>query len=611
MTALFLKVLEMSVMGSVVVLVTILTRFLLRRRSKRFIMILWAVVAVRMLIPLNIGSAISIFNYIPLHDGAISSYIQEAETSQTEEAVNAGTNTELESFAVEKDPAASVAEDDTFRIETVITDEYSVHAERSPDMKSVLVFVWLAGAVAVAAYSVIRFTVLKIRLRDAVKTGRNVYVSDKVRSPFVFGLIVPKIYLPEVLGDKEREYILMHERTHIRRGDWLRKIVGMAVVAIHWFNPLAWLAFILFGQDIEMSCDEMTVKDMDAGLKQAYAVSIVNFAKRSNSRMYLVTQLGFSINDSGRKEVANRVRNIISYRKGTKITTALMTIVMLLLAASLGLNSKPVLAAEEIIPSVKNESTVKREAPFDYVSAEPVVNKISDTEKEISFYRDGKQISGRLKLPEGEGPFRTIVLCGTTYLQGLTYDKVTRYFTESGYAVVMFEPNLTVDDYSAPAPNSGLTYHYILDLYAVMDELRYLPDVDREYIYLWGHQSGGAAAAYAGTERQTEIKGVILVEPEFEEYTFSEEPKLTVKTSDNLQLCKVPVTVIWGKMLFGSRLAEKTVNNLQYGKLVMLEGNSYGRTFDDEYAGQAAEETVKAIRNWKHCDDCNVYYLKG
>ena len=439
MTALFLKVLEMSVMGSVVVLVTILTRFLLRRRSKRFIMILWAVVAVRMLIPLNIGSAISIFNYIPLRDGAISSYIQEAETFQTEEAVNAGTNTELESFAIEKDPAASVAEDDTFRIETVITDEYSVHAERSPDMKSVLVFVWLAGAVAVAAYSVIRFTVLKIRLRDAVKTGRNVYVSDKVRSPFVFGLIVPKIYLPEVLGDKEREYILMHERTHIRRGDWLRKIVGMAVVAIHWFNPLAWLAFILFGQDIEMSCDEMTVKDMDAGLKQAYAVSIVNFAKRSNSRMYLVTQLGFSINDSGRKEVANRVRNIISYRKGTKITTALMTIVMLLLAASLGLNSKPVLAAEEIIPSVKNESTVKREAPFDYVSAEPVVNKISDTEKEISFYRDGKQISGRLKLPEGEGPFRTIVLCGTTYLQGLTYDKVTRYFTESGYAVVKYK----------------------------------------------------------------------------------------------------------------------------------------------------------------------------
>ena len=76
-----------------------------------------------------------------------------------------------------------------------------------------------------------------------------------------------------------------------------------------------------------------------------------------------------------------------------------------------------------------------------------------------------------------------------------------------------------------------------------------------------------------------------------------------------LEKCNVPVTVIWGTLLQGRRSAEKAVNKLQYGKLIMLEGNSYSRSFDDEYARQAAEETVKAIRNWKYCEDCNAYYL--
>ena len=595
MTDLFLKVLEMSVMGSVVILVTLLTRFLMRKRSKRFIMILWAVVAVRLLIPLNIGSVFSIFNYIPLNTDVIASQVQEAENAVFK----------AKTAATEKEAAADIQD------EAVVFDE--LKNENVPDavqtvtmhpladtaaalqIKTVLACVWLAGVIAVAAYSVIRFTALKIRLKNAVKSGRNVYVSDKVSAPFVFGLIVPKIYLPEVLSDREREFVLMHERTHIRRGDWIRKVIGMAVVAIHWFNPLAWLAFFLFGQDIEMSCDETAVKDMDAERKQAYAVSIVNFARRSNSRKYLVTQLGFSSNDFGRREVAHRVKNIISYRKGTKITTAFMTLVMLLLAVSLGLNSKPVLAAEDIMTFEKIEAPAKHEAPFDYVTAEPASEKVSDNEKKISFYRDGKEISGKLCLPVGDGPFKTIVLCGI--VDGPAYDKTVRYFTESGYAVVMFEPNITMEDYTAPAPNSGMIFHYILDLYAVMDELRYLSDVDLSNVYLWGHQTGGTVAAYAGTERQAEIKGMVLVEPEFEEYTFSEEPKLVVNIYDILPNCSVPATVVWGTLHPSTRPAQKAADLLQNGRLTVLDGNSYSRTFEDDYADRTAEETIKAFNS--------------
>ena len=600
MTALFLKVLEMSVMGSVVILVTILTRFLLRKRSKRFIMILWAVVAVRLLIPLNIGSDISIFNYIPLNPGAISSQVPEAvKTEEKAVAAEFGKTEEQASSDEFRTEALAVNSGSNTAVEAVQTEAASpvkaVQTKAMPDVRTVLAGIWLAGTIAIISYMAVRYILLKIKLRGAVRIDRNVYESAKVKSPFVFGLLIPKIYLPEELDTAEREYILMHERTHIRRGDWLRKIAGMAVAAVHWFNPFAWLAFVLFGQDIEMCCDETTVADMDKELMQAYAISIVNYAKRSKRR-YLVTTLGFSSSDICKSEVTHRVKNIISSRKGTKFTTVVITAALLFMSASLALNSKPVIADEELKSSdSKIEAPTQRQAPFNYVTAVPEIVKTEGREKTVAFYRDGKAISGKLNLPEGEGPYKTIIMLGVP--NGPGYEKLTKSFTDNGYAVVMFEPNLADEDYTAPAPNNGLVFHTLLDLYAVMDELRYLPDVDLTNVYLWGHQSGGTVALYAGTERQSEIKGMVLVEPEFDEYTFSEEPLLKVNIYDILPNCSVPSTVVWGTLHPSTRPAQKAVDLLQNGKLVVLDGNSYSRTFEDSFAERTAEATIKAFNS--------------
>ena len=595
MTDLFLKVLEMSVMGSVVILVTILTRFLLRKRSKRFIMILWAVVAVRLLIPLNIGSSISIFNYLQLNTGAITSQVTGSE--RTEGTVEKGyVETEELIGAVEykADTLVTASEDSTpddTDQSRAASQSALMQAKAMPGIRSILAVIWLAGTFAILSYMAVRYILLKIKLRDAAKTDRNVYESDKVKSPFVFGLFVPKIYLPDVLGISEKEYILMHERTHIRRGDWLRKILGMSVVAIHWFNPFAWLAFVLFGQDIEMCCDEMTVAGMNSELKKAYAISIVNYAKRSNNRRYLVTTLGFSNGDTYKSEAAHRVKNILNYRKGTKLTTVIITVTLLFMSVSLALNSKPVIADEELQSAdVKIEAPVQRQAPFNYATAVPKIVRTSGNVKTVAFFRDGKAISGKLNLPEGEGPYKTIILLGVP--NGPGYEKLTKSFTDNGYAVVMFEPNLADEDYTAPAPNNGLVFHTLLDLYAVMDELRYLPDVDLSNVYLWGHQSGGAVAAYAGTDRQSEIKGMVLVEPEFDEYTLSEEPLLKVNIYDILPNCSVPAAVVWGTLHPTTRPAEKAVDLLQNGKLVVLDGNSYSRTFEDSFAERTAEVTI-------------------
>lgn len=601
MTDLFLKVLEMSIMGSVVVLATILFRFLLRKRSKRFIMILWAVVAVRLLLPLNIQSVISIFNYIPLHTEAITTQIEEAKVFEDTDAfepaaVKTHNETEVRSTAEDND-------------ETAFNAVHNEHLRPVPDVKVILAAIWFAGFAAVASYTVIRFILLKIKLKDAVKIEKNIYESEKIRSPFVFGLFVPKIYLPVVLGNKEREYILVHERNHIKHGDWIGKIIGTVIVAIHWFNPFVWLSYVLFEQDIEMSCDESTIAKMTSELKQEYAISIVNYAKRSNNRKYLVLPLGFSNGRSGRTGVTQRVKNIVSYKKGTKFTSAVIVVSLLFVAATLGLNSKN-LAADELLAG---DISVHRNAPFDYTAKKPEIKTVSDTEKQIVFNRDGKPIDGKIKLPKGEGPFKTIVVCkaldGQSNERDTGYEKMADYFNESGFAVVLFDTDISGAEYYSPTQNGNLTLEYVLDLYAVMDELSYVPDVNTAKVYLWGHQAGGFAASYAGSERSDEVKGVILIEPEIERYTFSEEPIVIADSYGFLEKCKVPVTVIWGTLLQGRRSAEKAVNKLQYGKLIMLEGNSYSRSFDDEYARQAAEETVKAIRNWKYCEDCNAYYL--
>ena len=333
---LFTKIVEMSITGSIVILITVLARFLLRKRSKRFIMILWAVVAMRLLVPINIESSLSIFNYLPLKTNTVSTIaqIQDADMPDIYSDPKA---------AGAEDPAVPVIQDD-FRAEmsgaAEMPEENLANADLLPDIRTVLAVVWLAGAMAITGYCSIRYILLKRKLKGARNIGENVFVSDKITAPFVFGFFVPGIYLPDNLEKSEKDYVLLHERTHIRHGDQIIKIIGMFIVAVHWFNPLVWLAYALFEQDIEMSCDECVVADMDADLKQAYTMSIVSYAKMSNNKRYLVTPLGFSKVNFSKTEVTNRVKNIINYKKGKALTAAAITVVLLFVALVCGLNSK-------------------------------------------------------------------------------------------------------------------------------------------------------------------------------------------------------------------------------------------------------------------------------
>ena len=378
MSTLFFKVLEMSLMGSVVILITILARFLLRNRSKRFIMILWAVVALRLIVPFGFESAFSIFNYLPLPTQAAPAIEEVSEAALPDN--NSGTYEAPVNYAeFNNADAPAAAEVPGDQVKEAPSDNKAV-AKTLPDFKSVVAVIWFTGMVVLTTYFSIRFIDLKDKLKNARKIDRHVYESDNVRSPFVFGLFVPKMYLPDTLDEAERKYVMAHERTHIRHGDWIKKLLGIAVLAIHWFNPLVWLAFVLFEQDIEMSCDETTISSLDAELRKAYAISIVSYAKAGNNsnKKYMVTPLGFSKNAFCKAEVKKRVMNIVNFKKGTKVTTIVILAAVLVLAAACALNSKPD-SKETAVPTTASEADTK-ESDTTAASEETPIQKMVTNE---------------------------------------------------------------------------------------------------------------------------------------------------------------------------------------------------------------------------------------
>ena len=368
MEGLFLTVLEMSITGSIVILITMLARLLLKKRSKRFIMILWAVVAFRLLVPFSFESQLSFFNYIPLKTQTLTAITEVQDAAIPDSSVDIQ-NVTAEHAASTEQQYINLAETDANMGNVTLSEDLTT-ADALPDVKSVLSTVWLAGALGIMAFCSVQFIILKLQLRNAKKISGNVYVSDKISTPFVFGLFIPRIYLPDVLDKDEKEYVLLHERTHIKHGDWLFKIIGMIAAAVHWFNPFVWLAYKLFEQDIEMSCDESVVAGMDTGLKLAYTMSIVSFAKQSNTKRYLVTPLGFSKVNFSKTEVTNRVKNIINYKKGKTATAAIITAALLVIGAGCTLNPN----SKGADPDIPNESETNV-TESEFIVDKPVENE--------------------------------------------------------------------------------------------------------------------------------------------------------------------------------------------------------------------------------------------
>ena len=173
---------------------------------------------------------------------------------------------------------------------------------------AIATFLWLFGIAAMLIYSIVSVLILKNRLKSARYTKRNIYEADNLKTPFVLGIFSPRIYIPAGLTEEEKSYIIRHEQTHIRRFDHIIKPFAFLVLSIHWFNPLVWIAFILMGTDMELSCDERVLKEMGGDIKKAYSTSLLLLA--TEKRILNGSPLAF-----GEGNVGGRIKNVLNYKK--------------------------------------------------------------------------------------------------------------------------------------------------------------------------------------------------------------------------------------------------------------------------------------------------------
>ena len=315
MTAIFSKVLNMSMTGSVVILLVMAARLLLKRSPKIYSYALWAVVLFRLLCPVSLSASVSALDLLQPE-------VTEASPVTSTVSYRPSTYVQRRADAILIPQAAPESTKDTG------TDK-----QTAPSVWDIASCVWLAGVAAMACYSVIQFLRLRGRLVGAAPYGKNIYLSDYVASPFVMGVLRPKVYLPSGIPIAERPYILAHEQHHIRRGDPLWKLLGYGALCIHWFNPLAWAAFVLAGKDMEMSCDEAVIRQLGDGIRADYASSLLRLA--THKKIISGMPLAF-----GEGDTKGRVRNMANWKKPKVWVSVLCGIVCIGVLVACGVNPK-------------------------------------------------------------------------------------------------------------------------------------------------------------------------------------------------------------------------------------------------------------------------------
>ncbi len=286
MSKLFLSVLNMSIAASWLVLAVLLLRLALKKAPKWLTVALWAVVAVRLICPVSIESEVSL---IPSAQTIPPSIMTDAvpEIHTGIYAVNSVVNPVLqESF----------------------TPTVGESANSLQLWISVAAVVWGVGLLAMLAYAAVSYLRVKRRVRTAVLLRENLYQSENVASPFVLGLFQPRVYLPFDVDSTDLSHVIAHEQAHIRRKDHWWKPVGFAILALHWFNPLMWLGYVLLCRDIELACDEKVVKTLDAEKRADYSQALLHCSV--GRRMIAACPLAF-----GEVSVKDRVKSVLSYKE--------------------------------------------------------------------------------------------------------------------------------------------------------------------------------------------------------------------------------------------------------------------------------------------------------
>lgn len=286
MSELLLTVLNMSLTASYVILFVILVRLLLKKAPNFISYALWGVVAFRLIIPFSFESMFSLMprntNTVPIPHDIIY---------QQSPRINSGIEV-VDSFVSKSLPAPTIG---------ASVNPMQVYIE-------IGAYIWILGIMVLLIYSLVSVLQLKRQLKSVELIEQNIFEAKNLKTPFVLGIVKPKIYLPVGLNVEERSYILLHEQTHIHRKDHIIKVLAFLILSTHWFNPLVWIAFMLMSTDMELSCDERVLKEMNEYIKKPYANSLLSLA--TGRHILNGSPLAF-----GERNVKGRIKNVLNYKK--------------------------------------------------------------------------------------------------------------------------------------------------------------------------------------------------------------------------------------------------------------------------------------------------------
>lgn len=303
MAAVFLKLLNLSISASWLVLAVLVLRLVSKRSPKWMNVLLWGMVALRLMLPFSIESALSLIPSAETLSPEVVRFDPAPTITSGVEFIDNAVNPSLsESFA-----AAPLASVNPLYVWTYLAG-----------------WVWLIGLGAMLLYALVSYLRLRRRVSVSLCVRENIYLCDAISSPFILGVVKPRIYLPSGLDEVQRQNVLSHERAHLARRDHWWKPLGFALLAVYWFNPVLWLAYALLCRDIELACDERVIRTMDESAVKTY--STVLLACSIPRKAVITCPLAF-----GEVGVKERVRNALHYKKPAfwiVVASAVMCIVV-------------------------------------------------------------------------------------------------------------------------------------------------------------------------------------------------------------------------------------------------------------------------------------------
>ena len=333
------RLLNMSAAAGALICAAVLLRALLRRAPKWTRGILWAAVAVQLVCPFSLRSPLSVYGILPR---------SEAVQSDQVEVFRAGGGSEKPLLVLEAPQIAGYEPGIEARPRAgADVPDPAAQAQGAPSVYLPAAgAVWLAGVALMLLYALVSSLTLRRRVRTSIPLADPRFrLCDSVDTPFILGVVRPRIYLPAGLGEAQRSAVAAHETAHLRRGDHWWKLLGWLLLALHWFNPLVWLAYVLFCRDIELACDERAVRGLDAAARADYSQALLDCA--APRPLVRVCPLAF-----GEVGVKARIKAVLNYRKPAFWVIALAVVACIVLAVCFLTRPAPIRAPEPSDPAV-------------------------------------------------------------------------------------------------------------------------------------------------------------------------------------------------------------------------------------------------------------------